>query len=170
MSRWSLILPVLLLAAGCKKRVPDDIPQVELPPNPPVSRPPPAEEPPAAAVATLSRAYFALDASTLNPDAKRALDESARLLAANPQARVEIQGHCDERGSTEYNMALGQRRAQAARGYLVAQGVSANRLTTVSFGEERPARTGSDEGAWGQNRRVELRLLSEVSGLEGSVR
>ena len=170
MTRWSLILPVLLATAGCKKRVPDDIPQVVPPPVAPVVVPPPVEAPPAAAVTSLARAYFAVDSSALTAEAKRALDEDARLLSANPQVRVEIQGHCDERGTTEYNLALGQRRAQAARSYLVARGVSANRLTTVSYGEERPMLSGSDEGAWGQNRRVELRLLSEVSGLEGTVR
>ena len=170
MTRWSLILPVLLSTAGCKKRVPDDIPQVVPPPVAPVVVPPPVEAPPAAAVTSLARAYFAVDSSALTAEAKRALDEDARLLSANPQVRVEIQGHCDERGTTEYNLALGQRRAQAARSYLVARGVSANRLTTVSYGEERPMLSGSDEGAWGQNRRVELRLLSEVSGLEGTVR
>jgi len=155
MSRRSLVLAVLLVLASCKKHVSDDIPQVV---------------PPPAAAATLSRPYFAFDASPLSADAKQALDEDARLLAQNPQVQVEIQGHCDERGSAAYNMALGQRRAQAVRSYLVAQRVSANRLTTVSFGEERPARSGSDEGAWSQNRRAELRLLSEAPGLDGTVR
>jgi peptidoglycan-associated lipoprotein len=156
--------------ARCKKHVPDDIPQVVPPPAVSTQAPPPASPPAPTAAATLSHAYFAFDASALSADAKRALDEDARLLAQNPQVQVEIQGHCDERGSTAYNMALGQRRAQAVRNYLVAQGVSANRLTTVSFGEERPARSGSDEGAWSQNRRAELELLSEISGLEGTVR
>ncbi len=166
----SAILLVILLVAACKKRAPEDVPTVTLPPAAPASRPPVVEEPPAPAPASLSRAWFAFDSSALSADAKRAMTENASLLAANPQVRVEIQGHCDERGTTEYNMALGQRRAQAARSYLVSQGVSANRLTTVSYGEERPLRQGSDEGAWGQNRRAELRLLSDVTGLEGTAR
>ncbi len=170
MPRLSLVLALVLFAFGCKKRVPEAVPQVELPPAAPATRPPVVEEAPPAPVTALARPYFAFDSAALSPDAKQALSESARLLASRPEVRVELQGHCDERGSTEYNLALGQRRAQAARSYLVAQGVSANRLTTVSYGEERPARPGSDESAWSQNRRVELRLLSETSGLEGTTR
>ncbi len=173
MSRFSLLFvaSVLAFSMGCKKKAPESMPEVAVPSAPPVSRPPP-EAPPAASAsaAQLNRAYFGFDSASLGEDAKRALTENARLLSAHPDVRVEVQGHCDERGTTEYNMALGQRRAQAARAYLASQGVSANRVATVSYGEERPARNGGDEGAWSQNRRVEVRLLSESSAIEGSVR
>ena len=168
-----LVLTLALVAAltACEKRVPEGVPEVVLPPAPPAARPVPVvEDPPSPPVSALGRAYFAFDSAAISAEARAVLAENARLLAAHPDARVELQGHCDERGTTEYNLALGQRRASAARAQLVAQGVSANRIAVVSYGEERPARVGSDEGAWGQNRRVELRLLSDVAGLEGSTR
>ena len=170
MGRVTLPVLFLLLAPACKKHLPASMPEVALPATPPVTRPPPVEEAPTAAAAQLTRAYFALDSSNLSADAKRVLADDAKLLAANPTARVEIQGHCDERGTTEYNMALGQRRAQATRVYLASQGIAPSRLNTVSYGEERPAAVGSDESAWTQNRRAELRLLSEVPDLSGTVR
>ena len=86
----------------------------------------------------------------------RALDVHAKDLKGNG-ARVVLEGHADERGTREYNMALGERRAQAVQRYLVLQGVSQGQLELVSYGEERPSVTGSDEQSWAQNRRVELR-------------
>ena len=108
----------------------------------------------------LQRINFDLDKSTVREDAKSALDKNVQILNAYPDARIEIQGHCDERGTTEYNLALGQRRAASARSYLVAKGISANRISTKSYGEERPLATGSDEYAWGQNRRDEFIVVS----------
>ena len=99
--------------------------------------------------------YFGLDESTLRPDARAALRVHAERLRQNPQD-VRLEGHGDERGSREYNMALGERRANAVRDFLVLQGVDSSLIETVSYGEERPAVMGSYEGAWEQNRRVEL--------------
>jgi peptidoglycan-associated lipoprotein len=79
-----------------------------------------------------------------------------RVLGENPNRQLRLEGHSDERGSREYNIGLGERRAQAVRSVLMLQGASANQLTTVSYGEERPLASGSDEQSWGQNRRVEL--------------
>ena len=100
--------------------------------------------------------YFEFDSSDLKPEAMRALDVHAKDLKGNG-ARVVLEGHADERGTREYNMALGERRAKAVQRYLVLQGVSPAQLELVSYGEERPVATGSDDSAWAQNRRVELR-------------
>ena len=98
------------------------------------------------------KVFFALDSSTLSGDARATLDRQAGWLGRYPQVQVQMGGNCDERGTTEYNLALGQRRANAARDYLVAHGVSSARVTAVSYGKERPIAVGSDEQAWAQNR------------------
>ncbi|MGE6572401.1 peptidoglycan-associated lipoprotein Pal [Psychrobacter namhaensis] len=100
--------------------------------------------------------YFAFDSSEITAQAASVLDQHAALLSSNPAAGVVIAGHTDERGSREYNMALGERRAQAARDYLAAQGVPVNNIRVISYGEERPAVTGNTEEAYAQNRRAEL--------------
>jgi len=107
-----------------------------------------------------SPAFFDVDQSTLNEQGRSALDKNAKLLRDHPDAKVEIEGHCDERGTVEYNQALGQRRAEAARDYLVAQGVTADRLTVISYGKDRPFAEGHDESAWSQNRRAHFRVRS----------
>jgi peptidoglycan-associated lipoprotein len=98
------------------------------------------------------RVFYAFDQSTLSSDARATLDRQAAWLARYPQVTVQIAGNCDERGTEEYNLALGQRRANAARDYLAARGVSSARMTTISYGKERPAAVGSDEQAYAQNR------------------
>ncbi|MEN2751162.1 peptidoglycan-associated lipoprotein Pal [Psychrobacter sp. FBL11] len=100
--------------------------------------------------------YFDFDSSEITPQAASVLNQHASLLSSNPAAGVVIAGHTDERGSREYNMALGERRAQAARNYLAAQGISVNNIRVISYGEERPAATGTTEQAYAQNRRAEL--------------
>jgi peptidoglycan-associated lipoprotein len=98
------------------------------------------------------RVFFAYDSSLLSPDAARTLQRQAAWLKAS-SAALTIEGHADERGTREYNLALGDRRATAVRDYLVAQGVAPNRIRTVSYGKERPAVVGNDESAWAHNRR-----------------
>src|SRR5215470_12915403 len=98
-------------------------------------------------------AYFDLDKADLRPDAREALTKTAEFLRNYPQAKVTIEGHCDERGSTEYNLALGDRRAAAVKQFLVSQGISADRMSTVSFGKEKPFCMESNEACWQQNRR-----------------
>ena len=100
--------------------------------------------------------YFAFDESRLDAAARGILDANAAWLKANPGLRIVIEGNCDERGSREYNLALGQRRADSVRSYLESQGVAANRIDTVSFGEERPVCKGSGEACWAQNRRADI--------------
>lgn len=100
--------------------------------------------------------YFAFDSSEISAQAASILNQHASLLSANPAAGVVIAGHTDERGSREYNIALGERRAQAARNYLAAQGVAVNNVRVISYGEERPAAAGTSEEAYAQNRRAEL--------------
>jgi peptidoglycan-associated lipoprotein len=98
------------------------------------------------------RVFYAYNTSTLSGDARATLDRQAAWLARYPQVSIQIAGNCDERGTAEYNLALGQRRANAARDYLVARGVSSARITTISYGKERPTALGSDEQAYAQNR------------------
>ena len=100
-----------------------------------------------------STVYFGYDQSTLTAEAQATLDRQAAFLRANPTIRIVIEGHCDERGTREYNLALGDRRASAARDYLVAKGVNASRLTTISYGKERPAVGGSNDTSYALNRR-----------------
>ena len=97
---------------------------------------------------------FQFDLDTLTAEAKATLDEVAQALKANPAFIVTLEGHADERGTVEYNLALGEQRAQAAKAYLVALGVDASRIDTVSFGEQRPVDAEHDELAWAINRRV----------------
>ncbi|MGO2278282.1 MULTISPECIES: peptidoglycan-associated lipoprotein Pal [unclassified Psychrobacter] len=100
--------------------------------------------------------YFAFDSSEITAQSASVLNQHVNLLKSNPTAGVVVAGHTDERGSREYNMALGERRAQAARNYLAAQGVAANNIRVISYGEERPAAAGNTEDAYAQNRRAEL--------------
>ncbi len=100
--------------------------------------------------------YFSYDQSSVDADSVGVLEAHGAYLAENPGATVRLEGHADERGSREYNIGLGERRAQSVRQILMLQGVSSAQLSTVSYGEERPAALGSDEEAWGMNRRVEL--------------
>jgi peptidoglycan-associated lipoprotein len=112
----------------------------------------------AARAAFAAAIYYDFDKSELTADARATLDAKLPLLRANDQVRIRIAGHTDERGSDAYNVALGQRRAAAAKRYLVDQGIAADRIETASFGEERPAAMGSDESAWSLNRRSEFEI------------
>ena len=103
-----------------------------------------------------SMIHFELDKSNIRSDDMGSLDQKVAILQANPDLRIRIGGHCDERGSDEYNLALGQRRAAQVKRYLVSKGIDGSRLTTQSMGESQPAVQGSDEGAYQQNRRAEF--------------
>jgi peptidoglycan-associated lipoprotein len=100
------------------------------------------------------RVLFALDSYTLDEKDRAVLDAQAAWLARNPRAHVTIEGHCDERGTREYNLALGDRRANAAKNYLAGRGVDPSRMTVISYGKERPEALGSDEESWAKNRRA----------------
>ena len=98
------------------------------------------------------RVFFAFDRSDINAEGQQTLERQAAWLRRYPNVAVRIEGHCDERGTREYNLALGERRANAVRNVLIAAGVSASRISTISYGKERPIVVGSNEEAWAQNR------------------
>jgi peptidoglycan-associated lipoprotein len=99
------------------------------------------------------RVFFEYDSATITDEGRQTLERQAAWLKQYGSMNVTVEGHCDERGTREYNLALGERRATAVKKYLTGLGVAANRISTISYGKERPAVVGSDESAWGQNRR-----------------
>jgi peptidoglycan-associated lipoprotein len=112
---------------------------------------------PQAALSALETVYFDFDKSDLRQDARNVLSKNAEILLKSKQgAKVKVEGHCDERGSAEYNLALGERRAKSALHYLLTLGVQADRLSIISYGKEKPAVQGTDEAAWAKNRRAEF--------------
>jgi len=111
--------------------------------------------------AGLRTIHFDFDKYDIRSDAREIMAHNAEYLKSNTNVEIQIEGHCDERGSTEYNMALGQRRANAAKSYLVDLGVSGSRVTTISYGEERSVDSDSIPSAWAKNRRAEFRVTSK---------
>jgi peptidoglycan-associated lipoprotein len=132
-----------------------------------VTVPPPPPPAPVAAAPSMEElfarevkdAYFEFDKSDIRPEARSALTETGGFLKSYPQVKVMIEGHCDERGSTEYNLALGDRRAQAAKDFLVSLGVASDRMQTVSYGKERPFCQDHAEECWQQNRRAHFVMV-----------
>jgi len=173
-----LILGLTVLATACKKPQPTVTPepqQVEEPAPPPP--PPPKkvedegwkqEEPTPAPVdlnkikmevqAKLATVYFDFDRYDLDDADRATLQANAQVMKDNPSMNFLIEGHCDERGTIEYNLALGERRANSVREYLASLGVASSRLRIKSYGEERPAVPGSNEAAWAKNRRAEFKV------------
>ena len=100
------------------------------------------------------RVFFAFDSSAISLDAAEVLDTQVKWLKNNEEVKVIVQGYCDERGTREYNLALGERRTNAVKQYLVSKGIAADRISVISYGKERPAVLGSNEAAWAQNRRA----------------
>lgn len=107
--------------------------------------------------------YFGYDSHGLSEDAKVSLRENARILKDKPTTKIQIQGHCDERGSIQYNLALGEKRASEVRAFLISLGVSDQQISIISMGEEAPAVTGSSETDYAQNRRAEFVITSETA-------
>jgi peptidoglycan-associated lipoprotein len=115
--------------------------------------------------------YFEYDSDQLTLDSQERLQEKAAILRANPNIQLRIEGHADERGSTEYNLALGQRRAEAVRTFISGYGIGGGRLQTISYGKERPLVAGSGESAWSRNRRAEFVVTAgEVVNIPNEVR
>lgn len=152
------VFVLLAFLAGCASQTTEEPEPEETTYEEPVTEPSMDEEveegPDLTGVATTF--YFDFDQSILKPEARSALQIHAEALKASPRS-IRLEGHADERGTREYNMALGERRANAVRDFLVLQGVDSYLIETVSYGEERPAAMGSNESAWEQNRRVELK-------------
>lgn len=178
-----LFVPALLLltfSAGCAKKAPQTVPA----PPPPVETPAPAPAPaddsdpvepglPSDLVelnvelerrGLLGDVYFAFDRATLDETARDRLARNARFLSEHVEYTVTIEGHCDERGTNEYNLALGDRRSSGSRDYLVSLGVDAARLRSMSYGEERPQCATSDETCWAKNRRARFVVTGRTSG------
>jgi peptidoglycan-associated lipoprotein len=109
----------------------------------------------------LQTVYFDFDSSALGSTTRATLEANALFLKENDNIDVQIEGHCDERGGIQYNLALGERRARAVKDYLIAAGVSSSRVTIVSFGKERPVEFGHDESAWGKNRRANFVITAK---------
>ena len=162
-----MLLAGVSAVAACSKKAPEVIP----PPPIDTSRPTPAPTPPPTpvvpvgpqlgtqahfenAVGRSTVVYFDTDRFNIDSADAAALQAQAQYFAQYPGLTFTIEGHCDERGTREYNVALGERRANAAKNYLVSLGISAERITTVSWGKERPVALASDEAAWAQNRRA----------------
>lgn len=164
----ALLVPVMFLLAGCPKRADlggmdgtsttaqseEAVKPAKSIQEPPAPGAPSAQQPATAGKESpLKDVFFDFDKSAIRDDVKSSLTEDLQWLNANPTAQIVIEGHCDERGTAEYNLGLGERRATAIRGYLAAAGIDATRIRTVSFGKERPFVMGHDESAWKWNRR-----------------
>lgn len=161
LSRPLLMATAIVALAACSKKPPK-----ELPPAPGAdtsaqtgglaapSGPVKGSQQDFVASVTSDRILFALDQYDVDAQDQQILQSQAAWLQQNPNVRVTIEGHCDERGTRDYNIALGERRANAAKNYLASLGIDPGRITTVSYGKERPAALGSDEAAWAQNRRA----------------
>jgi peptidoglycan-associated lipoprotein len=150
----------MIALAGCAKKPPKELPPApqqaptaEAPPATPAG-PTPGSQAHFVANVTSDRVHFDTDKSDVRPEDQSILQSQAAYLKQYPQVRVSIEGHCDERGTREYNLALGERRANAAKNYLASLGIDPGRMTTISYGKERPEATGSDEASWAQNRRA----------------
>jgi peptidoglycan-associated lipoprotein len=171
-SRYMTALIILIFSfavTGCAKKVAEPgaevTPPAQAAPAAPGQEMKPGEGVTAGGAAALSpggaavfdkKVYFDFDRFDLTPDAMGALGELAAFLKANAGMQVRIEGNCDERGTNEYNLALGERRAKAAYDYLVSQGIEASRLATISYGEEKPVDPSQTEEAWAKNRRDEF--------------
>ncbi len=173
---WKVLIVVvafsMVCAAGCAKKGVEPIEEVT-PPEPQVTQPVVPEPQPVmpqveqevtqAVIPSLEEEitafelrdiYFDFDKFNLKPEAKLVLSEKAAFLNAHPEISIRIEGHCDERGTAEYNLALGDRRAKSALDYLVFLGINPTRVSSISYGEERPVDPGHNEEAWSKNRRV----------------
>jgi peptidoglycan-associated lipoprotein len=158
---FALALVALMAMAGCGGKKATTAP----PPTEPATSettPPPVETPAEAPAtpsedlsqAQMSDAFFDFDSYALSSEAKGTLEQNANVLKRITAGNITIEGHCDERGTKAYNLALGEKRANAAKEYLVALGVSGSRINTVSYGKERPFDDGHDDSAWAKNRRA----------------
>ena len=160
---WIAVATAGLLFAGCSKKV-EVTPDTSAKPSQTstttttqtTERVTPVEAAESMHKPSANSVYFAFDKSNLDAAARAVLDSHAEWLNANSYANIKIEGNCDERGSREYNLALGQQRADSVRDYLTARGINSHRIDTVSFGEEMPACPGTGEACWAQNRRADI--------------
>ncbi len=170
--RTTVMVGVLALVAACATTPPPPPAATNTPPPP--SAPPPPPPPPVAQrpvgpvpgsledflVSAGDRVYFETDSYSLASDAQQILDRQAAWLSRYPQVTIRVEGNCDERGTREYNLALGSRRAESVRAYLASRGVNAARISTISYGKERPIDGASTEDAWAKNRNGHTTLVA----------
>jgi peptidoglycan-associated lipoprotein len=182
-----VMVAILTIAVSCKKRVdpvvrpqpPAEVTETtEVPP--PLAPPAPIDEPPLTTPSVASESaigskdldalnrnsplapvFFGLDSYELSNEARGVLQASAKVLQQQPSWQITVEGHCDERGTAEYNLSLGERRALAAKSYLVSLGIAADRLRTVSYGKEFPFDPGHDDSAWAKNRRAHFVITAK---------
>lgn len=176
LTRYAVLIVALPLAFGaCKKKKPVVAPEAPVQTAPTTTPAPaltPAPERPAPTGKTaaeitaevraliLETVYFEYDSDAIRADAQASLEKKVPLLAANPAVKLQIAGHCDNRGTDEYNLALGRRRAEMVKRFLTDRGIDASRIETISFGAERPAVQGEGEDAWSKNRRDEFQITA----------
>lgn len=162
------LLAIVALSA-CKKK-PAEV--IAPPPFVPEAAPPPETPKPAEVMemsANFSRVFFDFDQAFLTSEGKAALRENASIMQKATDLKLEIQGHADERGTTEYNLTLGQKRADAVYRFLISEGVAPSRLATISYGEEKPLEGRTTEVAWSKNRRAEFRITwGTTQGVQGT--
>jgi len=180
-----IILPLLVLVVGCPKKPPPDLTPTTAPQT--SEKTAPSEEVKDSGFKTtevpetsledqmteelrrlneqrpLGTVYFEYDKADLRQDALDQLKKNATWMKSNPAFRVRIEGNCDERGTVEYNLALGERRAVAVKNFLTKSGIDEGRMETISYGEEHPADPGHDEASWAKNRRVDFTIVGRVS-------
>jgi peptidoglycan-associated lipoprotein len=164
----AVTLASALALSACKKEPPEQLPpppQTDVTPTPtptpgPLGPIPGTQQHFAQVMMGRDVIYFDTDKFDIDAEDQAALRQQAQYLQQYPNVRATVEGHCDERGTREYNLALGERRANAARNYLVSLGVSGDRITTVSYGKERPVELGSNEAAWARNRRAVTIVLN----------
>ncbi len=161
-----LLALLTMMFVGCGKKPPPPVEEpivvVEPEPEPePEPVPEPEPEPVIIKAADFMVVYFDLDKYNLVDAAKTALENNAKVLKKNPSVMVKIEGHCDERGTVEYNLSLGEKRAKAAKDYLIDLGIAAKRIDIVSYGKERPVNNGHNEAAWSKNRRAAFIVTSQ---------
>lgn len=152
-----VLVLVAVFASGCSRKpkpavTPTPAPETRAPETTPAE--PPQTGTPSTAELRLEDVFFDYDRANLREEARSVLNQNGKVLNENSDATLLLEGHCDERGTVEYNLALGERRANAVKNYLVQYGVDSGRLSTISYGEERAFAEGHDESAWSQNRRV----------------
>ncbi|MFQ5912486.1 MAG: peptidoglycan-associated lipoprotein Pal [Nitrospinota bacterium] len=179
------IIGLAVLAVGCPKKAPQPVkpaepappreapvvrPEVPPPPSPPPQPRVTEEDDRARKVREFQEAmrafegeliHFDFDRSEIKDESKPVLSRKADFLRRYPNVRIQVEGHCDERGTVQYNLALGDRRANSAKAYLAALGIDGTRISTISFGEERPLNPGHNEGAWEKNRRAKFVVVGQ---------
>nr|MBN2277166.1 peptidoglycan-associated lipoprotein Pal [candidate division Zixibacteria bacterium] len=161
-----LMLPLYLINCGGGPKPVEEVVTIEPEPEPePEVKPEPIPEPEPEIVpvkaSDFAIIYFDFDKYNLVDSAKKALEGNARVLKDNPTVVIKIEGHCDERGTVEYNLSLGEKRANSAMDYLKSLGIAPNRMSMISYGKSRPAVQGSNESTWAKNRRCEFKIVSQ---------